>query len=141
MAKVALIQKLFRVLNHTTGENLHGLEAQIFENFYESLEDAYNHTVKAARTLDEYREKGYDTPEVVVCAPLPEEGNPAPGLEELRRIQEAFPGAPIIVWSTRSEQSLRTTCLDDLGCAAYYTGTLLDAPDELPQIIADALSG
>ena len=40
----------------------------------------------------------------------------------------------------RSEASLRTTCLDDLGCAAYYTGTLLDAPEELPDVIGEVLS-
>ncbi len=140
MATVALIQNLFRVLNQPSGENLHGLEAQIYDNFYESLEDAYNHRIQAARSLDEYRAKGHAAPDVVICAPLPAEGNPAPGLAELQRIRDAFPNTPIIVWSTRPEASLRTTCLKDFGCAAYYTGTLLDAPEDLPPIIADALA-
>ena len=73
------------------------------------------------------------------CAPLAEEGNPAPGLVQLGEIQKAYPGVPVIVWSTRTEPSLRQTCLEDYHCAAYYTGTLLDAPTELPALLAQAL--
>ncbi len=140
MATVAVIQNLFRVLNHATSKNLHGLEAQIHENFFEALEEAYNHTVQTARTLDEYTDQAKATPDVIICAPLAVEGNPAPGLAAIQRFRVVFPETPIIVWSTRTEESLRQTCLEDLGCAAYYTGTLLDAPEDLPQIIADALS-
>lgn len=140
MATVAIVQNLFRVLNHATSERLHGLEAQIHENFFEALEEAYNHDVQIARTLDEYTDRVKAVPDVFIIAPLAEEGNPAPGLAEISRFREAFPDTPIIVWSTRSEESIRRTCLDDLGCAAYYTGTLLDAPEDLPQIIADTLS-
>jgi len=139
MATIALIQNIFRVLTAPSGEGLHGLQAQIYENFYEALEEQYNHTLRVARTLEEYRARDYPAPDVILCAPFPEEGNPAPGLAAIREMQAAFPGVPVIVWSTRSEQSLRKTCLDDLGCAAYYTGTLLDAPEELPAIIAAAL--
>jgi len=140
MAKVALIQNLFRVLNYASSDNLHGLEQQIWDDFYEALEEEYNHSLYPARTLDEYRTKSHPTPEVIICAPLAEEGNPAPGLAQLGEIQAAFPGVPVIVWSTRTEPSLRQTCLDDYHCAAYYTGTLLDAPDELPGILAQALT-
>lgn len=140
MANIALMQTLFRVLNHPTGERLHGLEAQIYENFYEALEEAYNHNVYPAASLDAYQEAGHPTPEVIICAPLAEEGNPAPGLAEIQRIRDAYPDAAVIVWSTRSEASLRETCLNDLGCAAYYTGTLLDAPEALPEIIEAALA-
>ncbi len=139
MATVALIQSLFRVLTAPSRDGLHGLQAQIYDNFYEALEDAYNHRLYVARTLEEYRARGYPAPEVILCAPFPEEGNPAPGVEAIQELQAAFPATPVIVWSTRREDSLRKTCLDDLGCAAYYTGTLLDAPEELPAIIAAAL--
>lgn len=140
MATVALIQDLFRVLTHASSDGLHGFQAQIYDDFYESLEEAYNHTVQIARSLADYRAKSRPAPDVIICAPFPEEGNPAPGLAAIGELLAAFPGIPIIVWSTRTEQSLRQTCLDDLGCAAYYTGTLLDAPDELPAVIAAALA-
>ena len=140
MANVALIQRVFRVLTAPSSEELHGFQARIYDDFYESLEDAYNHNMYVARTLDEYREKGYKTPDVIICAPFVAEGNPAPGLDTIQTLQAAFPGVPLIVWSTRKEQSLRATCLDDLGCTAYYTGTLLDAPEELPDIIRQALN-
>lgn len=140
MAKVALIQSIFRVLNYGSSDRLHGLEQQIWDRFYEALEEEYNHTLYTARTLDEYRTKGHPVPELIICAPLPEEGNPAPGLAQLAEIQQAYPGVPVIVWSTRTEPSLRQTCLQDYHCAAYYTGTLLDAPDDLPGILAQALA-
>ncbi|GAB4575119.1 MAG: hypothetical protein Kow0077_25080 [Anaerolineae bacterium] len=139
MAKVALIQSLFRVLNSASSEELHGFQAQVYDDFFESLEEAYNHRMLVARTLEEYRSKGYDTPDVLICAPFPEEGNPAPGLAAIEEFKAAFPDTPIIVWSTRTEASLRTTCLEDLKCAAYYTGTLLDAPEDLPALIAQVL--
>jgi hypothetical protein len=140
MAKVALIQSLFRVLNYNSSDNLHGLEQQVWDAFYEALEEEYNHRLYTARTLEEYRSKEHPTPDVILCAPLPEEGNPAPGLAQLVDIQAAFPGVPVIVWSTRSEPSLRQACLEDYHCVAYYTGTLLDAPEELPGILAQALA-
>jgi hypothetical protein len=139
MATVALIQNLFRVLTYTSPDELHGLQAQIWDNFYESLEEAYNHDIQAAKTLSDYQAGSFSEPDIVICAPIPEEGNPAKGLAEIQEFKDAFPGKPLIIWSTRTEASLRQTCLDDLGCAAYYTGTLLDAPDELPDIIANAL--
>lgn len=139
MANIALIQQLFRVLTYSSADRLHGFQAQIYDNFYESLEEAYNHNLRVTRTLEEYQDKGHPTPDLIICAPIPEEGNPAPGLAAIGDFQTAFPGVPIIVWSTREEESLRKTCLEDLGCAAYYTGTLLNAPEELPNIIAAAL--
>ncbi|MBN2469218.1 MAG: hypothetical protein JXN59_00735 [Anaerolineae bacterium] len=139
MATVALIQDLFRVLTHQSSDGLHGLQAQIYDDFYESLEEAYNHTLHVARSLADYQAKSRPVPDIVICAPFPKEGNPAPGLAAISELQAAFPGVPIIVWSTRTEQSLRQTCIDDLGCAAYYTGTLLDAPEELPAVIMAAL--
>jgi DNA-binding NarL/FixJ family response regulator len=140
MATVALIQSLFRVLTHESSDELHGFQAQIYDDFYEALEEQYNHNMRVARTLDEFLQKEQAQPDVVICAPFAEEGNPAPGLAEIHRFKEAFPNIPIIIWSTRTEDSLRNACLQDLGCAAYYTGTLLDAPDDLPQIIAKALT-
>ncbi|GEM_PF-3556129 len=141
MATVALLQNLFRVLNRPSSDGLHGLEQQVYENFYEALEEAYNHTILAAKSLDDYLAQGHTlTPDVVICAPIPAEGNPAPGLVELQRIRDTFPDTPIIVWSTRSEDSLRQTCLEDFDCAAYYTGTLLDAPETLPTVIDEALT-
>jgi hypothetical protein len=140
MATVALIQSLFKVLNSTSVKDLHGFQAQVYDDFYEALEDAYNHTMYVARNLEEYQARGYGMPDILICAPFQEEGNPAHGLEAIREFQWAFPGTPIIVWSTRPESSLRQTCLTDLGCAEYYTGTLLEAPEDLPQIIADVLA-
>ncbi|MBN1965453.1 MAG: hypothetical protein JW910_12460 [Anaerolineae bacterium] len=140
MATVALIQRLFRVLTYQPGADLHGLEQQIYDNFFEALEEAYNHTVQTAKSLEEYLTAHHPAPDVVICAPLAEEGNPAPGLAEIRRFRSTFPNTPLIVWSTRQEKSLRDTCLKDLGCAAYYTGTLLAAPDELPALIAEVLT-
>ena len=62
MAKVALIQSIFRVLNYGSSDRLHGLEQQIWDRFYEALEEEYNHTLYTARTLDEYRTKGHPVP-------------------------------------------------------------------------------
>ncbi len=139
MATLALIQNKFRVLHHTSSDRLHGLEKQIFDNFFEAIEEEYNHRVCAAQTLEDYQSRNLPTPEVILCTPLPEEGNPASGLERLAQIQKTFPGVPVIVWTTRTEPSLRNTCLNEYGCAGYYTGTLLDAPEELPGLIAEAL--
>lgn len=140
MATVAVIQTLFRVLNYSSSDRLHGLEQQIWENFFEALEEAYNHTVLTAKSLEEFQAAGHPAPDVIICAPLAEEGNTAPGLADIRRFREAYPETPLIVWSTRTESSLRDTCLHDLGCAAYYTGTLLAAPDDLPALIAQVLT-
>lgn len=140
MATIALIQDLFRVLTHASVDNLHGLQAQIYDDFYESLEEAYNHNMRVTRTLEEYQAKHNDAPDLIICAPFAEEGNPAPGLTAIGEFQAAFPNVPIIVWSTRDENSLRQTCVQDLGCAAYYTGTLLEAPEELPELITSALN-
>ena len=41
------------------------------------------------------------------------------------------------MWSTREEESIRDTALNDYGAAAYYTGTLLDAPDDLADLILE----
>ncbi len=139
MATIALIQNLFRVLTYPTSDSLHGFQKQVYNAFYDALEDDYHHQLQVAKTLEEYQAKERPAPDLVICAPLAEEGNPAPGLAEIQRLREAFPTIPLIVWSTRSEASLRETCLNDLGCAAYYTGTLLDAPEELPLLIARVL--
>lgn len=139
MATVALIQSLFRVLTYPSSEELHGFQAQIYDDFYEALEEAYNHNLQVAKSLDDYLQGSFKAPDLIICAPLAEEGNPAPGLAEIQRFKDEFPDTPLIVWSTRTEESLRQTCLTDLGCAAYYTGTLLTAPDELPALIAAAL--
>lgn len=139
MTIVALLQNRYPVLNAASDENLHGLEAQVYHNFFEALEEKHNHIVLTAESLAAYQSQNNPAPDIVICAPLPDEGNVAPGLDALRQIREAFPRTPIIVWSTRTEESLRKTCLDDLGCAAYYTGTLLEAPEDLPRLIASTL--
>ncbi|MFC1959864.1 hypothetical protein ACFLYO_04060 [Chloroflexota bacterium] len=139
MATVALIQRLFRVLTYSSSEELHGLQVQIYDNFYEALEEEYNHNLQIAKSLDDYLQGNFTPPDLIICVPLAEEGNPAPGLAEIQRFKDTFPDIPLVVWSTRTEESLRQTCLSDLGCAAYYTGTLLSAPDELPALIAEIL--
>ena len=91
MAKVALIQSIFRVLNYASSDNLHGLEKQIWDDFYEALEEEYNHSLYTARTLDEYRTKSHPAPEVILCAPLAEEGNPPPAWSNSARFKKPIP--------------------------------------------------
>jgi hypothetical protein len=107
------------------------------DRFYEVLQDESGHVIQRAETLDGYQSQGLPAPDVVICAPFPEEGNLAPGIAELGRLRDFFGETPLIVWSTREEESIRNTAINDFGVAAYYTGTLLDAPDDLADLILE----
>lgn len=140
MATVALIQKLFHVLNEKNLNHLSGFSRQVYEKFFEVLEDESGHSIQRAESLEEYQAGGYDKPDIVICAPFPEIGNLAPGFAELERIR-AFFGAetPIIIWSPRNETALRQRVLEEFGAAAFYTGTLLDAPNDFADMILELL--
>ena len=137
MATIALIQDLFRALMTDRPEVIGGFAKQVHQRFYEVLQDESGHVIQRAGSLDDYQAQGLPAPDVVICAPFPEEGNLAPGIVELSRFREFFGETPIIVWSTREEESIRDTAINDYGAAAYYTGTLLDAPDDLADLILE----
>jgi hypothetical protein len=137
MATVALIQKLFPTLNALDSKQLTGLSQQVYDQFFEVIIDESGHDLQRAKSLADYQEAGHPKPDLVICAPIPEIGNIAPGFVELGRIRDAFPETPIIVWSNREEVSIQQTAKDDYGVVHYYTGTLLNAPDDIADLILE----
>jgi hypothetical protein len=137
MATVALIQDLFKALSTDRPEVISDFAKQVHQRFYEVLQDESGHTIQRAGSLSDYQAQGLPAPDVVICTPFPEEGNLAPGMVELGRLREHFGETPLIIWSTRAEDSIRDTAINDFGVAAYYTGTLLDAPDDLADLILE----
>jgi hypothetical protein len=137
LATVALIQDLFKALNTDRPEIIGGFAKQMHDRFYEVLQDESGHLIQRADSLDNYQSQGLPAPDVVICAPFPEEDNLAPGIAELGRLRDFFGETPLIVWSTREEESIRNTAINDFGVAAYYTGTLLDAPEDLADLILE----
>jgi hypothetical protein len=139
VAKIALIQNLFPTLNLPSSEGLSGLALQLYNKFFEVLVEESGHQLQCVPSLEVYQARSFDKPDLVICAPFQDEGNLAPGFAELGRIRKAFGEIPVIVWSNRTEQVIRLTVLEDQGAAAYYTGTLIEAPDELADLILECL--
>ncbi|NJL95915.1 MAG: hypothetical protein HC915_20385 [Anaerolineae bacterium] len=139
MATIAIIQNFFPALNETDPVRLSGLSRQVYDRFIEVLEEESGHHLQRAPSLEGYLAAEWPMPTLAICAPLPEIGNLAPGLAELQRIREALRGVPLVVWSTRDEQSVRETVLKDYGVARYYTGTVLQAPDDIADMVLEYL--
>lgn len=137
MATIALIQNQFSVLNAPNAKRLSGFEKQLYTKFFETLVDESGHAIQTAKTLKDYQAESFDTPDIIICTPFNEVGNLAPGFADLARIMQAFPGKPVVVWSTREEEVVRVTVLEDHKAAAYYTGTLLDAPDDFADLVLE----
>jgi hypothetical protein len=137
VAKIALIQNLFPTLNQSDPKQITGFSRQLYDKFYQVLVDESGHELQCAATLEAYQEKGFPTPDMVICSPFGDEGNLAPGFAELGRIIKTFSGIPIIVWSSRTEEVIRVSVLEDQGAAAYYTGTALDAPDDFADMVLE----
>ena len=136
MATVAIIQNMYQALHTTTPGQLTGMAQQVYHRFYDGLVEESGHTLQMARTLDDYQLRQYDVgPDLVICAPFPEMGNVAPGFAELSRVQATFPGVPVIVWSDRKEEAIGKSVLEDHGAAHYYTGMVLNAPDDFADLI------
>lgn len=134
MATIAVIQSLFSVLNDDPSR-LSGFTKQVHEKFFEVLVEESGHIVHTAKTLEDYQEKGYPQPDIFICAPFPEIGNPAPAFGEIKQFQETFPNAPMIIWSTRTEEAIRKSVLEEYGVKEYYTGTLIEAPDDFADMV------
>ncbi len=135
MAIIALIQRLHAALNESDPNQLNPFAQRVRHQFYEVLEEESGHTIQTARSLEDYQRDYEARPDIVICAPLPESGNLAPGFMRLREIQDAFPGVPVIVWSSREEASIQGTVLEDYGAAHYYTGNPLDAAEDFADLI------
>jgi DNA-binding NarL/FixJ family response regulator len=104
-------------------KQLSGMGKMMYTKFYDVLIEESGHEIHMSRDLDTHllKFKG-ETPDIIICTPLPETGNLAPGLRELKRIREAFPNAPVIVWSNREEAAIQKTVTEDFGAVRYYTG-------------------
>ncbi len=138
MATVAIIQNMYQALHTATPDQLTGMAQQVYYRFYDVLVEESGHTLQMARSLDDYQLRQHDSgPNLVICAPFPEMGNVAPGFAELGRIQAAFPDVPVIVWSDRQEDSIKNSVLEDYGAAHYYTGMVLNAPDDFADLILE----
>lgn len=139
MAKIALIQNSFPILNEPNAKRLAGLQKQLYEKFFEVLVEESGHQVQCAETLDDYQAKALDAPALVICNPFKTEGNLASGFAELERLRTVFSSIPLIVWTTRTEASVKQSALEDHHANAFYTGTLLEAPDGLADLILEYL--
>lgn len=137
MARIALIQDQFSILNETRTSVLAPFERQLHEKFFEVLVEESGHEIDRAKTLEDYQKQGYAQPDLVICAPFSPEGNLAPGFAALSKIRQTFGDTPIVVWSSRDEEVVRVSSLEDHGAARYYTGTLLDAPDDFADMVLD----
>lgn len=135
MAIVALIQNIHQALNIADPKQLTGLGRQVYDRFFEVLVEESGHTIQTAHSLEDYQRRYTEKPAVVICAPFPDEGNLAPGFAKLSAIQQAFPDAPVIVWSDRSEASIKKTVLEEYGVVDYYTGTLLQSAEDFADLI------
>lgn len=141
MARIALIQDLFPLLHQPQTLAQGGLSAQLYQKFYEVLEEESGHQLDRAKTLAAYENAHYPPPEIVICTPFPEEGNLAEGFKELAHLRARFPDVPLIVWTTRQEPSVKISTLADYKADAFYTGTLIEAPEGLADIILSFLLG
>ncbi|MCB9437653.1 MAG: hypothetical protein H6673_11810 [Anaerolineales bacterium] len=133
MATVAIIQNLYPELNTPDPKELNILAQKLYEQFFEVLVEESGHNLQLARALDNYQVD--QAPDLVICAPFPSSGNLAPGFMELVRFQEAFKDTPIIVWSDREETALQKSAIEDYGVAYFYTGNLIDAPEDFADLI------
>ncbi|MFP4324048.1 MAG: hypothetical protein ACLFTK_16455 [Anaerolineales bacterium] len=125
------------MLNDRNPGALSGFQKQVYQRFFEILEDESGFTIQRATSLDAWLEATHPEPDIVICAPFPEMGNLAPGLAELGRIRDRFPTQPLIIWSTRDEAAVAQTARDDYGAVAYYQGSLLDAPEDFADLILE----
>lgn len=139
MAKIALIQHSFPILNLPNSQRLSGLQKQLYDKFFEVLAEESGHQLACAESLEAYQAQAHDAPQIVICNPFPTEGNLAGGFAELTRLQAAFPALPMIIWTTRTEASIQKSCLEDYRASAFYNGTLLEAPDGLADLILEYL--
>jgi hypothetical protein len=135
MAVIAIIQNQHKLLNEPNANNLEGLSRQLYERFYEVLVDESGHEVLPAPDLSSFSDSYSQLPDLVICAPLPDSGNVAPGFVRLSEIKDHFPDIPLIVWSQRTEQAVATAIVEDYGVAHYYTGTLMDSADDFADLI------
>lgn len=133
MATVAIIQNLYPELNIPDPKELNILAQKLYEQFFEVLVEESGHNLQLARALDNYQAD--QAPDLVICAPFPSSGNLAPGFTELMRFQDQFKGTPIIVWSDREEAVLQKSAIEDYGVAHFYTGNLIDAPEDFADLI------
>lgn len=137
MAKIALIQNLFPMLHSKNSNQLTGLSKQLYDKFFEILVEESGHELQQETSLEAYQAAEYDQPDLVICTPIPEIGNVAPGLAELAQIRQAFPDTPLIVWAIRNEEAIRRAVLEDYQAVAYYTGTLVDASDYFADMVLE----
>ena len=135
MTVVAIIQNTHRVLNEPNADGLSGFTKQVYEKFFDILVEESGHDLQLAKDLESYDSTYSDTPDVVICSPFPETGNVAPGFMELTRFINRFPDIPIIVWSDRNENAIQDSVLNEYHVAHYYTGTLIDSPDDFADLI------
>lgn len=136
MATVAIIQNLHSVLHMEDAKQLSGMAQMMYTKFYDVLVEESGHDIHMSRDLDTHllKYKG-EMPDMVICTPLPQTGNLAPGLRELKRIQESFPNVPIVVWSEREEAAVQKTVTEEYGAIQYYTGSILDCADDFADMI------
>ncbi len=135
MAKIAVIQHLFPILNSRDAKQLSGFSKQVYTRFFEVLVEESGYEVWCAANLDDYLALEHEQPTLVICSPFAEIGNLAPGFNDLKKIQETFAGVPVVVWTSRDEASLKETVLKEYGVLAFYTGNLLDAPDYFADLV------
>lgn len=135
MAIIALIQDQHRILNEPDARNLEGLSKQLYERFFEVLVEESGHDILAAENLEAFIDAYRQNPDLVICTPLPESGNIAPGFVALSAIKDHFADIPVIVWSQRTESSIEDSVIDDYGVVHYYTGTLMDSADDFADLI------
>jgi DNA-binding NarL/FixJ family response regulator len=138
MATVAIIQNLHSILHMEDTKTLSGMGKMMYTKFYDVLVEESGHNIHMSRDLDTHLLKYKDeVPDMVICTPLPETGNLAPGLRELKRIREAFPKAPVVVWSNREEAAIQKTVTEEYGAVRYYNGSILDCADDFADIILE----
>lgn len=138
MAVIALIQKLFPTLNLRNSNGLTDFSKQVYDRFFEILVEESGHTIQRADSLEEYQSKNYPAPpDLVICTPIPEIGNVAPGFEALQAIRDAFGDTPVVVWSNRDEAAIKKAVLEDYKAVRYYMGTLLEAGDDIADMVLE----
>ena len=138
MATIAIIQNLHTILHMEDAKQLGGMAQMMYNKFYEILVEESGHEIHMSRDLDTHLHKYKDeTPDMVICTPLPETGNLAPGLRNLKLIREAFPDVPVVVWSNREEEAIQKTVIEEYGAVRCYTGSILDCGDDFADMILE----
>jgi len=140
MTTIAVIQNIFSVLNEKNPQRLTGFTKQLHQKFFEVLVEESGYEVICTPSLEDYQAEERPKADILICAPFPEEGNLAKGFTQLATLRDAFPDIPLVVWSTRSESSIEQTVLEDHNASRYYTGTLMDAPDDFADMMLELLA-